>query len=117
MYQVNILRGKNGHEGTKYLKSLYENRNIDVDVLKSHLRNAFTYDEDKVMILICDYTPVIGGNIQIKYPNQENWQKLRMNSKTVNTIKKKVDFREIHAIDRASWLACMINQLPNTLRM
>jgi hypothetical protein len=115
MTKAVILKSKNGHAGVKYLSSLYKSK-VNKNTLLSHLRNPLSYNEEKVMILISDYSPVISGNVQIKYPGKK-WELLKLNSKIVNKLKKKVDFRVIHGNDRSSWLACMINQLENNIEI
>lgn len=111
-----ILKGNNGHAAVSCLRSLHLNKSVDKETLLSHLRNPLSYDDEKLMILVCDYTPVISGNVQIKYPGK-GWELLKLNTKIANRLKSMVEFRSIHAYDRSSWLACMINQLPDNIEI
>lgn len=66
--------------------------------------NNTNFDLHTTNIIVYDYTPVISGNIIIRYPGTE-WKKLKLNSKLVHTIMSKIQFKQPHAMRRANILA------------
>ena len=99
--KINILKAKySGHDIVVKLNGLIDTNN-ELDT--KYLKNPQFYNKDEINILVYDYTPVIRGNILIKYPN-ESWTRLRMNSKIFNLTKKRITYREVHPIKKSNWL-------------
>lgn len=98
-----ILNGKYGGIGVKYCRSLL-NTNVvpDENYLENYCSSSF--DINKTYILVFDYTPVIAGDIYIKYPGNV-WTKLKLNSKIIHTIMNKITLYKPHISKKANILA------------
>lgn len=104
--KVNVLRSK--YEG---VSSVVRHNALIGTMLfpdKDSLENPNFMIEDEVNVLVYDYTPVRSGNILIKHPNKP-WEKLKMNSKIFNQIKKHTEYRKPHAMRRSNWLASIMS--------
>ena len=68
--------------------------------------NYSYYNDNEINIIAFDYTPVRNGDVYIKYPNKV-WEKLKLNSKIINKIKKNIVIRTPH-ISNKSYIICSI---------
>ena len=107
--KIHILKSKMGGDINNSLNNII-NLDLTGGEIKEKITNPENYDIGEVMILISGYVPITTSALHIKYPGKA-WEKLRMNSKIFNQLKKKVEFRSIHAIDKHSWLSCAKKQL------
>ena len=112
--EVYIIKGK--YEGVNIVHKL--NKLIgtyDVPDL-NNLENPSFYNNDDVNILVFDYTPIIQGNILIKYPGKK-WEKLKMNSKLFNYIKKQITYKSPHTSKRSNWISSIRVSSINTIKV
>ena len=97
--KINIVSEYNGVSSVRKIQRILGTNEFP------ELDNATTcFDKTGINIFVADYTPVCAGDILIKYPNKV-WKKLRTNSKIVNQILKRIEYREPHCFRKSNILA------------
>ena len=97
--KINIVSEYNGASSVRKIQRILGTLDFP------ELHNATNcFDKTRINIFVADYTPVCAGDILIKYPDKV-WQKLRINSKIVNQIMKRIEYREPHCFRKSNILA------------
>lgn len=99
MTRVNIIRAK--YTGGGIVIRLKQLLGTNESINNEDFENYPCYNSNEINIIAFDYTPVISGDVYIKYPNKV-WEKLRLNSKIINKIKKNIVIRTPHISNKSN---------------
>jgi len=112
--KVTVIRGKYLGASIVYELNTLINSNKDLDL--SLVENPDFFNTSEINILVYDYTPIAQGNILIKRPG-EKWEKLKLNSKIVNSIKKTINMHYPHGSNKSNILSSIRRSSINCITL